>query len=114
MSAVLDAEVAERRRFKVLRSKNAGPFLLTLDMVFRNEADFTYVLSSLTPAMLAGAYGVATEAVTEITSLAALYAIKVSFFRPIPAGHPGCSDCYGMNQEEPLARLILDLFASRA
>jgi hypothetical protein len=97
-----------------MRSKNAGPFLLTLDMVFGNEADFTHVLSSLTPAMLARAYGVAAEAVTEITSLAALYAIKVSFFRPIPAGHPGCSDCYGMNQEEPLARLILDLLAPRA
>ena len=114
MNAVLDAEVAARRRFKVMRSKNAGPFFVTLDMVFRDESDFTLVLSSLTPAKLARAYGVETSAVTEATSLAALRAVKISYLRRIPAGHPGCSDCYGMNQEEPLARLILDILAPQA
>ena len=114
MSDVLDAEVAARRRFKVMRSKNAGPFVVTLDMVFRNEADFSRVLSSLTPAQVAHAYGVEAHAVSEVSSLAALHAIKVSYLRPTPAGHPGDSDCYGMNQEEPLARLILDILGAHA
>jgi Domain of unknown function (DUF4387) len=114
MNEVLDAEVAARRRFKVMRSKNAGPFYVTLDMVFREESDFNHVLSSLTPARLAQAYGVQTTAVTKATSLAVLRAIKISFLRRTPAGHPGCSDCYGMNQEEPLARLVLEILGEQA
>jgi hypothetical protein len=64
--------------------------------------------------MVAHAYGVASSAVTEVSSLAALRAVKVSYLRPTPAGHPGDSDCYGMNQEEPLARLLLDILGSQA
>jgi hypothetical protein len=114
MGNALEAEVTARRRFKVLRSKNAGPFIITLDMVFRNEADFSRALSSLTPASVAKAYDVETSAVTGVSSLAALRAIKVSYRRPRPAGHPGDSDCYGMNQEEPLARLLLDILGPQA
>jgi hypothetical protein len=114
MGNVLEAEVAARRRFKIMRSKNAGPFAVTLDMVFRSESDFSRVLSSLTPAMVARAYGVEASAVTEVSSLAALRAVKVSYLRPTPAGHPGDSDCYGMNQEEPLARLLLDILGPQA
>jgi hypothetical protein len=103
------AGVEARKRFRVLRSKNAGPYFLTLDMVFREQPDFERVTSALRPADVASAYGVAPEAVTELSSLASLRAIKISLLRRTPAGHPGCSDCYGMNQEEPLARLLLRL-----
>jgi hypothetical protein len=109
MDNLVEDEVAARRRFKVMRSKNAGPFAITLDMVFRNEADFSRALSSLTPAMVAQAYHVEASAVTGVSSLAPLRAIKVSYLRLTPAGHPGDSDCYGMNQEEPLARLLLEI-----
>jgi hypothetical protein len=107
------ADVEARRRFRVLRSKNAGPFFLTLDMVFREQQDFERVAATLLPADVARAYGVAPEAVTALSSLASLRAIKISLLRRTPAGHPGCSDCYGMNQEEPLARLLLRLLEAR-
>jgi hypothetical protein len=32
--------------------------------------------------------------------------MKASFKRRLPCGHPGDPDCYGMNQEQPLARLL--------
>jgi hypothetical protein len=112
MTGAADATVEARKRFRVLRSKNAGPYFLTLDMVFREAQDFERAAAALKPADVASAYGVPEAAVTALSSLASLRAIKISLLRRIPAGHPGCSDCYGMNQEEPLARLLLRLLDS--
>lgn len=105
-------DIASRSRFRVLRSKNAGPYFLTLDVVCRDQRDFDQVIAKLKPADLATEYGVAAESVTALSSLPHLRAIKVSLLRRTPAGHPGCSDCYGMNQEEPLARLLVRLLDS--
>jgi hypothetical protein len=98
-----------RGRFRVLRSKNAGPFALTFDIVLRDEADFARLSAALTPAAVAAAYGVDPEAASAPTVIPTLRAIKLSIRRSLPAGHPGDSDCYGMNQEEPLGRLLLAL-----
>ncbi len=103
------AIVASRERFRVLRSKNIGPWFLTFDIVLLEQDDFAKIVDRLTAADLATAYGVTPENVTKPSSQPELRAIKVSILRRIPAGHPGCSDYYGMNQEEPLARLLLRL-----
>lgn len=103
-----------RGRFRVLRSKNAGPFALTFDIVLRDDADFTLLSARLTPAPVATAYHIAESAVTPPTFIPSLRAIKLSIVRPRPAGHPGDSDCYGMNQEEPLARVLLGLLGAAA
>jgi hypothetical protein len=96
-------------RIHVLRSKNAGPFTLTFDIVLDNEDDFAQVVRGLDREAVARAYAVPPEDVTSISSLARLNAVKICIRRRRPAGHPGDSDCYGMNQEEPLARLLRDM-----
>jgi len=102
-----DAAVLDRIR--VLRSKNAGPFALTFDVVFRAREDFESVRRALDRAAVARAYGLREHEVLSTNVLETLNALKVSVRRPRPAGHPGDSDCYGMNQEEPLARLVLGI-----
>lgn len=93
-------------RAKVLRSKNAGPFVITLDVIFGTQADFEKVRAKIGVAGLAEAYAIAPEDVVGIDFVPELKAMKASFKRRLPCGHPGDADCYGMNQEQPLAHLL--------
>ena len=93
----------------VLRSKNAGPFELTIDLLFERAQQFRRVLDSgvLTRSSVAAAYGVPEDTV-RITVVAGVQAIKVTFPRPGPSsGAPADTDVYGAQQHAPLARLEL-------
>lgn len=102
MSGVVD-------RTKVLRSKNAGPFVITLDVIFGTQADFDAVRRKINRDLLASAYSVPVGDIVGVDFVPELKAMKASFKRRRPCGHPGDSDCYGMNQEQPLARLLAQL-----
>jgi len=93
-------------RAKVLRSKNAGPFVITLDVIFGTQADFDAVRGSIDVALIAEAYAIPVGDVIGIDFVPELKAMKASYRRRRPCGHPGDPDCYGMNQEQPLARLL--------
>lgn len=93
-------------RAKVLRSKNAGPFVITLDVIFGTQADFESVRARIGAPALAEAYAIPREDVVGIDFVPELKAMKASFKRRLPSGHPGDPDCYGMNQEQPLAHLL--------
>jgi hypothetical protein len=99
MSTVID-------RVKVLRSKNAGPFVITLDVIFGTQADFDAVRQGISTAQLADVYSIPPADIVGIDFVHELKAMKASFRRRKPCGHPGDADCYGMNQEQPLARLL--------
>lgn len=96
-------------RVRVLRSKNAGPYALTFDIVLREQADFERIASGLKAEKVASAYRIPVEGVLGTGRIDELRAFKISIMRRVPAGHIGDSDCYGMNQEQPLARLVLEL-----
>lgn len=96
-------------RVKVLRSKNAGPFTVTFDVIFGTEQDFNSIRQSINPAGLAKAYKVPETDVVGIDFVPELKAMKASIRRRRPCGHPGDSDCYAMNQEQPLALLLESL-----
>ena len=90
---------------KVMRSKNAGPFTLTIDLMFDEEAAFRSVLSSpsLSAARIAELYGCDPGAV-RICPFERVLAIKVSMPRPgASSGAPGDRDVYGSQQHFPLA-----------
>lgn len=99
----------ERHRIRVLRSKNAGPFVVTFDMVFKDRGDFEAVRRALTTERIAEGFGVAPDRVFPLACVPDLLAMKFSVTRSVPSGHPGDSDCYGMNQEVPLSVLIDDI-----
>ncbi|MGG5808564.1 DUF4387 domain-containing protein [Falsiroseomonas sp. CW058] len=93
---------------RVIRSKNAGPLHLTLDLMFEDRA--RYDLACASPALEAGAiarlYGVSGNLVQVIPYPAAL-AIKVVIERPVVAGSPGDADVYGAQQHRPLLGIEL-------
>ena len=91
---------------EVIRSKNAGPFTLTLDLIFKNNESFEQVLNA--PAFstenIAKAYKVQGSEV-KIHPFKAVKAIKISMPRLVSSGSPGDNDVYGSQQHLPLAEL---------
>ncbi len=88
---------------QVLRSKNAGALLCTLDMMFEDEATYRRVLDSgaINVQRIADLYGVSNNEVSIIPYDVA-YAIKVTIPRLARSGDPEDSDIYGAQQHAPL------------
>lgn len=93
---------------KVIRSKNAGPFTLTIDMIFAREADFDHVMNSpsFTTAIIGELYCTAPESIA-IHPFKTVLAIKVTLPRPISSGAVGDCDVYGSQQHFPLAECLV-------
>jgi uncharacterized protein DUF4387 len=93
---------------QVVRSKNAGPLHVTLDVLFPDAASFA--LAAQSPALgreaIARLYGV-DPATVQVIPFAAAHAIKVVMDRPIVAGSPGDADVYGAQQHRPLLGVVL-------
>lgn len=93
---------------RVIRSKNAGPLHVTLDLMFPDGPSYERARQSpaLAVEAIARLYKVRTEAVSVIP-YAAAHAIKVTIERPAVAGTPGDADVYGAQQHRPLLGLVL-------
>ena len=91
---------------KVIRSKNAGPFCLTLDVLFDKLADYQRVLAAkvITPETMARLYQQPLANVQVFNHESAL-AMKVSLVRWTPAGSLTDSDIYGAQQHILLYKL---------
>ena|SRR5687767_15578091 len=91
---------------RVIRSKNAGPTTLTLDLLFNDEAGYRRALNSpaLQPAAIALLYGLRAEQV-ELIPYPPAIAIKIAMDRKIVAGNPGDRDVYGAQQHGPLLEI---------
>lgn len=85
-------------------SKNAGPFLLTLDIVFPDAATYRRFtsLEALDRDTVARLYGVSPGDVLKIIEFDPAYAIKVTLRRPWGSGAVGETDVYGAQQHVPL------------
>ncbi|MBI2215764.1 MAG: DUF4387 domain-containing protein [Candidatus Rokubacteria bacterium] len=90
-------------------SKNAGPFLLTLDVVFPDEPTYRAfkALRVLDPVVIAGLYGIAADDVLKVVEFDPAYAIKVTIRRPLGSGAVGETDVYGAQQHVPLMQLAV-------
>lgn len=94
--------IGEIARF--VTSKNAGPFLLTLDVVFPDEATYRRfkALGALDRATVARLYGLEEKDVVKIIEFDPAYAVKVTLRRPWGSGAVGEHDVYGAQQHVPL------------
>jgi hypothetical protein len=92
---------------KVLRSKNAGIGLITVDILCENQADYERVKANATRGRIARAYGVGVEAVVDLIHFDEGFALKIVFQRPQVAGGAGLgeNDLYGSAQYAPLLTL---------
>jgi len=88
---------------RLIRSKNAGPFELTFDIMFDDEATYHRVRDSgaLSPAVIGDLYGLPHDRVKFFLCDYA-YAIKASIPRPAIQGDLNDSDGHGGQQYAPL------------
>lgn len=88
---------------RVIRSKNAGALLLTLDIVFEDDETYARVRDSgaLTPRLIAALYGVSDNEVA-IIPFDVARAIKITLPRPRRSGAIDDTDIYGAQQHAPL------------
>jgi len=92
----------------IVRSKNAGPFTITIDLIFTDLNCAEKVSKALSPSIIAKLYRVKEEEV-EIILYPPAKAVKINIPRLIPSGHPGDTDVYGDQQHAPLLNLELNL-----
>lgn len=91
----------------IIRSKNAGPFLVTFDIMFKDQESYEMVCDSkaLTPETVAKAFGIDVKRITSFFVVPMAKAIKVTIRRPIVQGAIGDSDVYGCQQHVPLMNI---------
>jgi hypothetical protein len=91
-----------------VRSKNAGPFWITLDVFFRSETDYRLVTESgaVSEQAIGRLYQV-DPATVKYFRLPGILALKISFPRPVTAGSFEDRDLHAGQQHVPLAGLRL-------
>ena len=90
----------------LIRSKNAGPFWLTFDIMARDTAAYRRIAGSgvLSPELFTRLYGAAPGDILIVRHDRA-EAVKVSFPRPVRQGDLADSDSYGGQLYAPLIDL---------
>ena len=96
---------------QVVRSKNAGPFRLTLDILFKDRQAYEQVKvgGEITAATIAGLYGLSADRVTDFVWFDPGKALKATLVRPVSSGAPRDTDIYGAQQHAPLLALTVTL-----
>ena len=95
---------------KMLRSKNAGPLWLTMDLSFESKSALEKLLRSglLNSAVIARLYDVPEELV-KIIPYPVVNAVKITIPRKAPSGALTDDDIYGCQQHMALANLEVNL-----
>ena len=96
---------------QVIRSKNSGPYELTLDVIFRDWDLFERACNAKTfnPALVSRLYNVPEDKIVNIVEFKPAKAIKITIVRPIASGDLGETDVYGAQQHAPLLGIELDI-----
>ncbi len=94
---------------EVIRSKNAGPFIVTFDILFETEEVFEAVRSAgmLSRQAVCGLYGVSDNELLGFDFYPFARAVKFSLRRPVGSGGPRDADVYGAQQHAPLLDLAV-------
>lgn len=95
----------------VIRSKNAGPFELTLDVLLKDPETFEKMQKSdiINKKIIAQLYKIPEEDVLSIVYFPNALAIKATIVRPLPSGAMGERDVYGAQQHGPLVDFIFEI-----
>lgn len=92
---------------KVLRSKNAGPFYIALDIFFTNHAVFDWAQQSnvLSTESVAKAYGIDADKIRGPYWVESALGCKLTIPKNPSSSDPRCSDMMGAQQHIPLATI---------
>ena len=96
---------------QVIRSKNAGPYELTLDVLLKDQEMFDRIREAgiINKAMIAKLYRIPEADVLSIVYFPNAKAIKATIVRPLPSGALGERDVYGAQQHAPLVNFEFEL-----
>ncbi|WFF00137.1 DUF4387 domain-containing protein [Micromonospora sp. WMMD964] len=91
-----------------VRSKNAGPFWVTMELFMRDTAGYAVVADPgfLDAPLIARLYGVPADTI-RIFRIPALNVVKISFPRPVAQGSLRDRDIHAGQHHVPLAMLPL-------
>lgn len=94
---------------KVLRSKNSGPYAVTLDVLFDSEAIYKRIKQSgvLTLEKVAELYRMPVNRITHFVWFDAGLGVKITYLREVASGTVGDRDVYGAQQHAPLMDLLI-------
>ena len=95
---------------KVIRSKNAGPFSITLDVIFSTQWEYERVKEAdiINRQTVASLYRIPPESITELVYFDQARGIKITYDRTVSSGTCGDRDVYGAQQHAPLMLLPVD------
>ncbi len=88
----------------VIRSKNAGPYELTFDMIFKTEEYYNMVVKAeiFDEKTICGLFGIEPSEIINIIAFVPAKALKITIIRPRVSGDFGESDIYGAQQHGSL------------
>ncbi len=92
---------------EVIRSKNAGPYELTFDFIFKSFEIYDKVKKSgvINEELIAKLYNIPVDDVTSVINYDPAKAIKATIVRPCSSGALGETDVYGAQQHAPLLNI---------
>lgn len=95
---------------KIIRSKNSGPFEITLDILFDNRDAYYRVKNSniFTKEYIAELYKIDASMISWLVFYDQALGIKVTFARRISSGTCGDRDVYGAQQYAPLVNIEIN------
>lgn len=95
----------------VIRSKNAGPFELTMDILLKEREMFEKMQKAdiINKTVIARLYRIPEEDVLSIVYFPNALAIKATIVRPLASGAMGERDVYGAQQHAPLVDFIFEI-----
>ncbi len=96
---------------QVIRSKNAGPYELVLDIIFKDKAVYEILrkTAQISGSRIAGLYGISPDEVHRIVWFEPANAVKAVLKRRVVSGAPGDTDVYGAQQHAPLLSLTFEI-----
>ena len=90
-----------------VRSKNAGPFWLTIDIFCGSGVAFTRLAKGLSTKRVAEALGTDPNLIKRF-DIKELDVIKISLPRPVVQGHPDDRDMHGAAWASVVAELVVE------
>ncbi len=104
-------KIALRDVANVIRSKNAGPFELTLDVILKTEDMFEKMRAAdiINKASIAALYRIPEESVISVVWFPNAKAVKATIVRPLASGDLGERDVYGAQQHAPLMNFVFEM-----
>ncbi|MGB9857220.1 MAG: DUF4387 domain-containing protein [Dictyoglomaceae bacterium] len=95
---------------RVIRTKNSGPFILTIDIIFKEREIYEKLKKRnyFSKEWWAKVYNIKTEDILSVIYFDPSFAVKANIKRVVPSGDFGDTDVYGAQQHAPLLEVEIN------